>query len=55
MGTDPARIVEQTTRLLDDAQAYQSMSRVFSPYGDGHASEKIAQRLMRWAAERHGK
>jgi len=55
VGTDPARIVEQTTRLLDDAQAYQSMSRVFSPYGDGHASEKIAQRLMRWAAERHGK
>lgn len=54
VGTDPQRIVEQTSRLLDDADAYQAMNRVFSPYGDGHASEKIARRLMRWAAERRG-
>lgn len=54
VGTDPQRIVEQTSRLLDDADAYRAMNRVFSPYGDGHASEKIAQRLMRWAAERRG-
>ena len=52
VGTDPQRIVEQTARLLDNDDAYQAMNRVFSPYGDGHASEKIAQRLMRWAAER---
>jgi UDP-N-acetylglucosamine 2-epimerase (non-hydrolysing) len=50
VGTDPARIVAQTARLLDDAEAYRAMNRVFSPYGDGHASEKIAQRLLRWAA-----
>jgi UDP-N-acetylglucosamine 2-epimerase (non-hydrolysing) len=50
VGTDPARIVAQAARLLDDAEAYRAMNRVFSPYGDGHASEKIAQRLLRWAA-----
>jgi UDP-N-acetylglucosamine 2-epimerase (non-hydrolysing) len=27
------------------------MSRVFTPYGDGHASERIAERLSRWLEE----
>ncbi|MGA4321737.1 non-hydrolyzing UDP-N-acetylglucosamine 2-epimerase [Ectopseudomonas hydrolytica] len=52
VGTDPVRIVAQTARLLDDAEAYRAMNRVFTPFGDGHASEKIAQRLTRWAQTR---
>ncbi|MBF8161240.1 non-hydrolyzing UDP-N-acetylglucosamine 2-epimerase [Ectopseudomonas hydrolytica] len=52
VGTDPERIVAQTARLLDDAEAYRAMNRVFTPFGDGHASEKIAQRLTRWAQTR---
>ncbi|UVL63990.1 UDP-N-acetylglucosamine 2-epimerase (non-hydrolyzing) [Pseudomonas sp. B21-032] len=58
VGTQTERIVKETSRLLDDSEAYQRMSRVFSPYGDGHASERIAERLSRWleenAAERDG-
>jgi UDP-N-acetylglucosamine 2-epimerase (non-hydrolysing) len=41
-GTDEARIVTEVARLLDDQNLYASMTRVHNPYGDGHASEKIA-------------
>jgi UDP-N-acetylglucosamine 2-epimerase (non-hydrolysing) len=41
-GTDEARIVTEVARLLDDQDLYASMTRVHNPYGDGHASEKIA-------------
>ncbi|WP_433887115.1 non-hydrolyzing UDP-N-acetylglucosamine 2-epimerase [Pseudomonas vranovensis] len=51
VGTQTERIVKETSRLLDDSEAYQRMSRVFSPYGDGHASERIAERLSRWLEE----
>ncbi|MDD1012636.1 non-hydrolyzing UDP-N-acetylglucosamine 2-epimerase [Pseudomonas rubra] len=51
VGTQTERIVKETSRLLDDNDAYQRMSRVFSPYGDGHASERIAERLSRWLEE----
>ena len=41
-GTDCDRIVAEVVRLLDDAGAWDAMSRVHNPYGDGHASERIA-------------
>lgn len=41
-GTDSRRIVSEVSRLLDDSRAREAMSRVHNPYGDGHASEKIA-------------
>ncbi len=41
-GTDPARIVAEVVRLLEDPAAREAMSRVHNPYGDGHASERIA-------------
>ena len=50
VGTDSQRIVEQVMRLLDDPEVYRSMSRPFSPYGDGQASERICARLQQWAA-----
>ncbi|MDD2058096.1 UDP-N-acetylglucosamine 2-epimerase (non-hydrolyzing) [Pseudomonas sp. GD03860] len=57
VGTLTERIVKETSLLLDDAEVYQRMSRVFTPYGDGHASERIAERLNQWlenkARERH--
>lgn len=37
VGTDRATIVNETTKLLTDHAAFQSMSRSHSPYGDGHA------------------
>jgi UDP-N-acetylglucosamine 2-epimerase (non-hydrolysing) len=41
-GTDEESIVGEVTRLLDDPGACEAMSRVHNPYGDGHASERIA-------------
>jgi UDP-N-acetylglucosamine 2-epimerase (non-hydrolysing) len=38
-------IVEQVERLLDDEQEYRRMCEVPNPYGDGHASERIAARI----------
>jgi len=51
VGTLTERIVKETATLLDDPAAYKQMNRVFSPYGDGHASERIAERLSRWLEE----
>jgi UDP-N-acetylglucosamine 2-epimerase (non-hydrolysing) len=42
VGADTAVIVRETTRLLDDAGAYEAMARAHNPYGDGTASRQIA-------------
>ena len=47
VGTDSDVIVEETSRLLGDAQAYEEMSRAVNPFGDGHASERILERCRR--------
>jgi UDP-N-acetylglucosamine 2-epimerase (non-hydrolysing) len=47
VGTDAARIVHETTTLLDQAEEYERMSRIHNPYGDGHASERIEAALRR--------
>ncbi|MBM7059884.1 UDP-N-acetylglucosamine 2-epimerase (non-hydrolyzing) [Pseudomonas sp. UL073] len=55
VGTVVRRIVEETSRLLDDAEAYAAMTHISNPYGDGHASERITHRLLDWLHERkHG-
>jgi UDP-N-acetylglucosamine 2-epimerase (non-hydrolysing) len=46
VGASRRRIVEETVRLLDDATAYAAMARAVSPYGDGHASERIVAALL---------
>lgn len=45
VGTQPDAIVAAVTELLDDAAAWESMSRVVNPYGDGHAASRIADAL----------
>ncbi len=52
VGTDTAKIVKEASQLLDDEATYKRMSRVHSPYGDGHASERIAKRLHAWLSAR---
>jgi UDP-N-acetylglucosamine 2-epimerase (non-hydrolysing) len=42
VGTDEERIITEADILLDDDTEYQRRSRVHNPYGDGHASERIA-------------
>lgn len=45
VGTDYERIINEAQTLLDSAQAYSEMARGVSPYGDGSASTRIANRL----------
>ena len=42
IGTDSARIVTEISTLLDDTDAYSAMARAHNPFGDGHASARIA-------------
>lgn len=45
VGTNRARIVAETEKLLHDADAYAAMARAVSPYGDGTAAERIVNDL----------
>lgn len=46
VGTDFDNIVSQASLLLDDKTEYDKMSTVRNPYGDGHASEQIAEAVF---------
>jgi UDP-N-acetylglucosamine 2-epimerase (non-hydrolysing) len=48
VGTDEWRIVGEVVRLLEDSALHDAMSRRHNPYGDGHASERIAEATMRF-------
>lgn len=41
VGTDVNVIVSEARKLLRDRSAYDAMAKVQSPYGDGHAAERI--------------
>ncbi|TDA66864.1 MAG: UDP-N-acetylglucosamine 2-epimerase (non-hydrolyzing) [Chloroflexi bacterium] len=46
VGTQTGTIVAETSRLLDDEQAYQAMAHAANPFGDGHAAEHIVKALL---------
>lgn len=48
VGTRREEIVHHASRLLRNELAYSVMTRGSNPYGDGHASERIANTLSRW-------
>ena len=45
VGTNRHKITEEVSRLLDDAAAYDRMSRAVNPYGDGLACKRIVEAL----------
>jgi UDP-N-acetylglucosamine 2-epimerase (non-hydrolysing) len=45
VGTDYDKIVNELSQLLDDSAAYDAMSHAVNPYGDGHACERIVEKL----------
>ena len=45
VGTEEETIYREFSRLLDDPAEYRAMARANNPYGDGHASERIASVL----------
>ena len=50
VGVKQASIVTETERLLEDPVAYEAMSVVKNPYGDGRASARIADAIGAWLA-----
>jgi len=52
VGTDENRIYRSFSLLLDSKSEYEKMSEASNPYGDGHASERIADALSEYFAEK---
>jgi UDP-N-acetylglucosamine 2-epimerase (non-hydrolysing) len=52
VGTDEEVIYKEFTRLLDNKEAYEEMAHAANPYGDGHASERIAD-VLEFGEMRH--
>lgn len=50
VGSAEDRIVREARNLLENSEAYAAMARVHNPYGDGHASERIATVLRSYLA-----
>lgn len=45
VGTHYDKIVNEVSRLLDDAEYYDKMSKAVNPYGDGSASYRIVESI----------
>ena len=45
IGTESSNIVAEVEQLLNDQGAYQVMTKAHNPYGDGHACERILEKL----------
>ncbi|MCX4374770.1 MAG: UDP-N-acetylglucosamine 2-epimerase (non-hydrolyzing) [Lachnospiraceae bacterium] len=52
VGTAEETIYCEIKKLLIDNVLYKSMSKAVNPYGDGHASERIVQAILKYQKER---
>jgi UDP-N-acetylglucosamine 2-epimerase (non-hydrolysing) len=48
IGTETERIFQEAATLLSQPSAYQLMANAINPFGDGHASERIAQAVKQF-------
>lgn len=53
VGTDYDKIVNEVSTLLDDAAAYEAMSKAVNPYGDGQSCRRIADVLAGKETDRY--
>lgn len=53
VGTDYVKIVNEVSTLLNDAKAYEAMSKAVNPYGDGQACRRIADTLTGKGTDRY--
>ena len=53
VGTNHDLIVKEVSTLLDDAVAYEKMSKAVNPYGDGKACSRIVRALNGEAVDRY--
>lgn len=47
VGTNKKSVYEELCRLLDDKSAYDAMAKAVNPYGDGFASKRITDILLK--------
>ena len=48
VGTAPERVFAAITDLLSDRRGYDAMAHAGSPFGDGHATERIVAAIEQW-------
>jgi UDP-N-acetylglucosamine 2-epimerase (non-hydrolysing) len=48
VGTDEQHVYERIRALLTNGELYEQMSQAVNPYGDGYASERIAQAILHY-------
>ena len=53
VGTDYDKIMGEVSALLDDAVAYERMSKAVNPYGDGRACDRIVRALKGESVDRY--
>ena len=53
VGTDYDKIMNEVSTLLDDATAYETMSKAVNPYGDGQACRRITDVLAGKETDRY--
>lgn len=49
VGSDPQKIIDETTRLLEDEAAYARMAQATNIFGDGKAAARIVDALVTFA------
>ena len=47
VGTNEETIYEETKKLLNDKDEYEKMAHATNPYGDGHASKRIVDAIIK--------
>jgi UDP-N-acetylglucosamine 2-epimerase (non-hydrolysing) len=52
VGTDKNKILNNVHNLLDDVELYEKFSKLHNPYGDGLASDRIVDILLRHCGSR---
>lgn len=50
IGTEPVAILREAGKLFEQPLAYEKMATAINPFGDGHASERIAQAVKDFLA-----
>ena len=48
VGTNTQDIIAHAVSLIEDSETYEAMAKATNPYGDGHASERIMNAILRW-------
>ena len=48
VGTDIEKIVKEANELINNKEAYATMSKAINPYGDGIASQRIVDAILKY-------